>query len=168
MSRRSGARTERPGLPKLVGVELSRFRGRRAILLLVAAAIVLCGLFAAKLAWDTRPITPEDLATAKAQAAINAKDRQVQADLKACRERPEEYIGAGGTAEQCAETILPRPESYLERGPREVDDVLPGQGVAVAILLVVLMILVGTTFAGADCASVRIVSLLAFRPLPRP
>ena len=78
-------------------------------MLLVAAAIVLSGLFAAKLAWDTRPITPEDLATAKAQAAINAKDRQVQADLKACRDRPEEYFGAGGTAEQCAEAILPRP-----------------------------------------------------------
>ena len=72
MSRRSGAVTERPAPHKLVGVELTRFRSRRAILLLVAAAIVLSGLFAAKLAWDTRPITPEDLATAKAQAANNA------------------------------------------------------------------------------------------------
>ena len=162
MSRRSGAVTERPALPKLVGVELTRFRSRRAILLLVAAAIVLSGLFAAKLAWDTRPITPEDLATAKAQAAINAKDRQVQADLKACRERPEEYIGAGGTAEQCAETILPRPESYLARGPLDVDDVLPGHGIAVAILLVVLMMLAGTTFAGADWASGSMSNQLLF------
>jgi len=162
VSRRSGARTERPGLPTLVGVELSRFRSRRAILLLVAAAIVLSGLFAAKLAWDTRPITPADLATAKAQAAINAKDRQVQADLKACRERPEEYIGAGGTAEQCAETILPRPESYLARGPLDVDNVLPGHGIAVAILLVVLMMLAGATFAGADWASGSMSNLLLF------
>jgi hypothetical protein len=162
MSRRSRVVTERPALHTLVGVELTRFRSRRAILLLVAAAIVLSGLFAAKLAWDTRPITPEDLATAKAQAAINAKDRQVQADLKACRERPEEYIGAGGTAEQCAETILPRAESYLARGPLVVDDVLPGHGIAVAILLVVLMILAGTTFAGADWASGSMSNQLLF------
>jgi hypothetical protein len=162
MSRRSRVVTERPALHKLVGVELTRFRSRRAILLLVAAAIVLSGLFAAKLAWDTRPITPEDLATAKAQAAINAKDRQVQADLKACRAGPRSTSAPAAPLEQCAETILPRPESYLARGPLVVDDVLPGHGVAVAIVLVVLMMLAGATFAGADWASGSMSNQLLF------
>ena len=162
MRRGTGAVAERPPLHRLVGVELTRFRSRRAILLLAAAAIVLSAVFAAKLAWDTRPLTPGDLATAKAQAAINAKDRQVQADLRACRDRPEEYIGAGGTAAQCAKTILPQPEWYLDRGPLEVGDVLPDHGIAVAVLLVALMILAGTTFAGADWASGSMSNQLLF------
>ncbi len=143
-------------------VELTRFGGRRAILLLAAAAIVLSGVFAAKLAWDTRPISAQDYATAKAQAEINAKDSQVQADLKACQDRPEEYIGDNGTADQCAETVLPKPEWYLDRGPLDVGSVLPDQGIAVAILLVALLVLAGTTFAGADWASGSMSNQLLF------
>ena len=121
-------------------------------------------MFAAKLAWDTRPITPEDLATAKAQAAINAKDRQVQADLKACRERP------GGLHRRrrhrrAVRRDDPPPAGVVpDRGPLDVDDVLPGHGIAVAILLVVLMILAGTTFAGADWASGSMSNQLLFEP----
>lgn len=59
----------------LTGVELTRFRARRTIMALVLLAIVLSGVFAAKTAWDTRPISAEDLATAQAQAEIESSRR---------------------------------------------------------------------------------------------
>jgi hypothetical protein len=147
---------------RLLRVELTRFRSRRAILALAVIAILLGGLFALRLAWDTRPFTPDDLATAQAQADIEAKGEQVQDDLASCRADPAGYVGAGATTADCADTILPKASWYLDRSPLDVSSVVPGYGVAVAVLLVALLVVAGTTFAGADWASGAMSNQLLF------
>ena len=162
MRRRFDAVAEPPALHKLVGVELNRLRSRRAILLLAVAAILLGGLLATRLLWNTRPITAEERATAVAQAEINTKDTTVQEDLRDCRDHPDEYIGPGKTAADCAQTVLPHPADYLDRGPLDVGNVLPDQGIPFALLLIALLIVAGTTFAGSDWASGSMSNQLLF------
>jgi hypothetical protein len=151
-------------MTRLVRVELTRYRARRTIMLLVLAAIVLSGVFAAKIAWDTRPITAEDRATARAQAEIESKQAGTQAELKQCRANPAEYVGDSGTAADCARQILPRAEQFLNREPLRIRPVLTGQGVDVTLLVIVLLVLAGATFAGSDWASGSMSNQLLFEP----
>jgi ABC-2 type transport system permease protein len=146
----------------LVQVEVTRYRWRRTIMLLVLAAIVLSGVFAARTAWDTRPISAEDRATARAQAEIEANQESTQAELKRCQENPDEYLGQGGTIQACAQQILPRTEWYLDRDPLRIVPVIRNQGVSVALLVIVLLVLAGATFAGSDWASGSIGTQLLF------
>ena len=55
-------------MTRLVSVELARYRSRRVIALLLLLAALLAALVAAKSAWDTRPITAQEAATARANA----------------------------------------------------------------------------------------------------
>lgn len=146
----------------LFRVELSRFRSRRSIMALVLAAIVLSGVFAAKTAWDTRPISAQDRATAQAQAQIESKQASTQSVLEDCLARPDEYVGENGTAADCADQILPKAEQFLNREPLRIRPVLEGQGVSVTLLVTVLLVLVGATFAGSDWASGSISNQLLF------
>lgn len=146
----------------LTGVELTRFRARRTIMALVLLAIVLSGVFAAKTAWDTRPISAEDLATAQAQAEIESKQESTQTDLKRCQANPDEYLGDNGSAQDCAAQILPKAEWFLNREPLRIGAVLQEQGVSVALLVIVLLVLAGATFAGSDWASGSISNQLLF------
>lgn len=146
----------------LLRVELTRFRARRTILALVLAAIVLSGVFAAKTAWDTRPVSAEDRATAQAQAEMESKQSGVQSDLKSCQDSPEQYLGGNSTAADCADQILPKADWYLNREPLRIKPVLQDQGVSLALLVIVLLVLAGATFAGSDWASGSISNQLLF------
>lgn len=148
----------------LVRVELTRYRCRRTIMMLLLAAIVLSGVFAAQTLWDTRPISAEDRATATAQAEIDANQESTQSELKRCMDSPEEYLGDNGTAQQCAAQILPRASSYLDRSPLRIQPAIRDQGVHVALLVIVLLVLAGASFAGSDWASGSIGTQLLFEP----
>ena len=57
-------------MTRLVRVELARYRSRRVIALLLLLAAVVAALVAAKSAWDSRPITAQEAATARANAEM--------------------------------------------------------------------------------------------------
>ena len=85
----------------LIGVELTRFRTRRAIALLILLAAVLAALVAFKSAWDTRPPSELEIATAEARAEHARNRSDIQNDVAVCLKSPTDYFGYGAT-EQAA------------------------------------------------------------------
>ena len=64
---------------RLLAVELTRFRSRRAIALLALATLVVVAVLVAMAAYQTRPLTQEDRANAAAQAALEGQKPERQA-----------------------------------------------------------------------------------------
>jgi hypothetical protein len=149
---------------RLILVELSRFRSRRAIALMLLAAVLLATLMAATTLWDTRPVNPADVARAEAQVERDMSSRWFKKDLARCEKDPENFIGTGSTAEDCAEMMTPRVEWYLERSPLSLENVSNDAGTGLLLLLAGIMVIIGTTFAGADWASGSMSNQLLFEP----
>ena len=149
---------------RLVLVELTRFRSRRAIALMLLAAVLLATLFAFTTIWDTRPVNAADVARAEAQVERDKSSRWFKQELARCESNPEEYNGPGATAADCAESMTPRPEWYLERRQLVLDDVRNEAGIGLVVLLAGIMVIIGTTFAGADWASGSMSNQLLFEP----
>jgi ABC-2 type transport system permease protein len=149
---------------RLVGVELTRLRWRRAVLLLLLACFVAPLLIWAGTAWETRPVTEAELAQAQEQAELDAAQPWVADELARCERRPEEFGGPGMTADQCAEMIVPRPEHYLYRTPLDLAGMPDGQGVAVVVIVSALLLIMGTTFAGHDWNTGSMSNQLLFDP----
>ncbi|MFZ5849457.1 MAG: hypothetical protein ACOYX5_18980 [Actinomycetota bacterium] len=148
---------------RLLMVELSRFRSRRAIVLIVLAAALLVGLVAGTTVWDTRPVSATELARAEAQAEKEAAQPWVQDELEACREDAQMYLG-GNTEVTCEEAVLPQPAWFLDRQQLDLEAQKDNNGLAVLVITAGLMIIVGTTFAGADWGSGSMSNQLLFRP----
>jgi ABC-2 type transport system permease protein len=148
---------------RLLRVELSRLTARRAVVLLVLLAALLTALVATTTILDSRPVTPEELATARAEAAAQRDSPDLEDQLSACREGPEDYFGPGATAADC-DPLVPTAESFLPRRPLALDDVRRQAGTAVVVLLGAAMIIVGTTYAGADWATGSMSNQLLFEP----
>ncbi|MDT0201748.1 hypothetical protein [Nocardioides sp. AE5] len=130
-------------------VELTRLRWRRAVQLLVLAAFVLPVVIWGGTAWNTRPVSEADIAAAKAQSQRDAE--AFQTDFDACLadpdQRAEDWGYAAGTP---CEEMLGDPDAYLtdyiwylERQPLEFATLLDDSGVAAALLVVALMLVVG-------------------------
>ena len=60
---------------RLLAVELNRFRSRRAIALLILAAVLLAVALAGVTAWKTRHLTQSDRTNAAAQADLEGQKR---------------------------------------------------------------------------------------------
>jgi hypothetical protein len=148
----------------LVRVELTRYRSRRMIALLLLLAALLAALVAAKSAWDTRPITPQEVATAKKDAAIAAQRSDIRADLNHCLADPEAYLGTNATAQDCRDNLTAGPRSYLPRAPLDLHGTLKGNGLGVALAVAGLLVIAASTFAGSDWASGSVVTQLLFEP----
>lgn len=148
----------------LLKVELNRLRWRRAVVVLLAAAVIVPALIWASHAWNTRPLDASDVAAAEAQATRDAGSPWVQKDLARCERRPERFGGPGTTAEQCEEMILPQAENYLWRATLEIDQVRQNEGVAVVAFLAGLLFLIGTTFVGHDWNTGSISNQMLFEP----
>jgi len=152
---------------RLLGVELTRLRWRRAVLVLVVAAVAIPALILGAVAWDTRPVSAAEVAAAEEQAAAERDQPYIQDELERCLENPEQY---GGFVEsddpqvQCEEMTLPRAEWFLFRQPLDVEQQLEDTGSAVPVLLFVLLLLVGATFVGADWTSGSMSNQLLFEP----
>ena len=152
---------------RLLGVELTRLRWRRAVLVLVVAAVAIPAFILGAVAWDTRPVSAAEVAAAEEQAAAERDQPYIQDELERCLEDPEQYGGSVDSDDpqvQCEEMILPRAEWFLFRQPLDVEQQLQDTGSAVPVLLFVLLLLVGATFVGADWTSGSMSNQLLFEP----
>ena len=149
---------------RLLGVELSRFCSRRAVVLLLLSAALLTALLAGTTLWNTRPVGATELAEARAQVREQMSQPAFQRDLQTCRDDPEDFFGPGTDAADCDANLVPRPENYLNRASLDLRQEARGTGIAVVVLVSALMILVGTTYAGADWATGSMSNQLLFEP----
>ena len=148
----------------LVRVELTRYRSRRVIALLLLLAALLAALVAAKTAWDSRPITAQEVATAKKDAELAAQRSDIRADLQNCLTSPEDYFGTGATAQDCRDNLTASARSYLPRTPLDLRGTLKGNGLGVALAVAGLLAVAASLFAGSDWASGSIVTQVVFEP----
>ncbi len=148
----------------LIRVELTRYRTRRVIVLLIAVAALLAGLVAFQSAWDTRPPTDAEIATAQANADIEGKKAGVESDVAQC---VKDYV-ADATEEfaeqQCRDMFSPDDTNYLPRSELNLNGTLQGNGIGIALLVIGLIIIAATTFTGADWASGSIRNQVLFEP----
>lgn len=153
-------------MKRLLGVELTRLRLRRAVVMLVVAAVVIPLLIFAGLAWDTRPIGADDRRDAEREAAELAQQPFVLEEIQNCINRPRDYgIRDPANAEaRCPERVGVSPENFLFRPELDIADERAGSGIAVISLLVALTMLIGTTFAGHDWNSGSMSNQLLFEP----
>jgi hypothetical protein len=149
---------------RLVLVELNRFRSRRAIALMLLGAVLLTALIAASTLWDSRPVSAAEMTRARAHAQAQASSPEVQRELARCQKHPRRYGGPGTTAEDCATMMTPRPEWFIDRQALALDQVRDDAGLGVLMLVVGIMVIIGTTFAGADWASGSMSNQLLFEP----
>lgn len=149
---------------RLLGVELNRFRSRRAVVLVLLTATLLTALLAGAALWDTRPVSAQERTRAEAQAQLAADDPQLQEDLADCRENPTDFFGPGTTAAECDNFLVPRAEDYLSRAELDLSRVVDVRGVALIVILTALLIIVGATFAGADWQTGSMGNQLLFEP----
>lgn len=151
-------------MTSLLRVELSRYGTRRIIALLLLLAAAVAGVVALKSAWDTRPITAQEAATARANADIEAERADIKADLQTCLADPEQYLGTGATQQTCRDNLLAAPRSYLPREPLDLRGTLKGNGLGVALVVAGVLVIAASTFAGSDWASGAISTQLLFEP----
>jgi hypothetical protein len=153
---------------RMLRTELSRLLARRAVLLLLAAAVVLPALIGAVVAWDHRPISEADLARAEAQVATDRDQPWVQEELRDCLAHPERFSPeerAGDVEAFCREMVEPSVEWYLWRSELDIaDQARWGSGIALATVVMALLMLAGTTFIGHDWATGSVTNQLLFEP----
>ncbi|TGN65414.1 hypothetical protein EXE59_16705 [Nocardioides eburneiflavus] len=149
---------------RLLRVELTRLRWRRAVVVLLVACVALPLVLLAGYAWETRPISDADIAQAKEMAAQDAGQPWVAQEVAACEADPEIYLGPDGVATDCAETITPRYENYLYRSELELSTLRTDVGAAVVTILTGLLMLIGTTYAGHDWNTGSMSNQLLFEP----
>lgn len=147
---------------RLLGVELTRLRWRRAILVLLAAALLVPLLTVALSAWNTRPHSAAEVRQAEALAAEEAKQGYVRQELRRCERHPGRYGATDGRT--CEEVVSPKADWYLYRSALDVDQVLRGEALAVVIFVTGLLMLAATTFVGADWNSGSMSNQLLFEP----
>jgi hypothetical protein len=151
---------------RLLAVELNRFRSRRAIALLSVAAVLVAAVLVGATAWQTRPLTGEDRRDAAAQADLEGQRSEIQQQVRACRADPTSYLGPSATAEQCADALVPGASAYLPRDPLTLRSALApgGLGIPLAMIVIGLMVIAGSTFIGADWSSGSLTNQLIFEP----
>jgi ABC-2 type transport system permease protein len=151
---------------RLLGVELTRFRSRRAIVLILVAAALLTALLAVTTIWDTRPVSAQELAQAEDLAQAEAQRPMYQRQLARCEDDPQEFFGPEATGELCSE-LMPTAEWFTGRPPLSLEEQNGSTGKAVIVLVTGLLIVIGTTFAGADWASGSVSNQVLFEPRRR-
>jgi len=149
---------------RLLSVELNRFRSRRAIALLALAAVLVAVVFVAATAWNTRPLTEADRTDAAAQAELEGQRPELQQEVRACRADPLDYLGPEATADDCPGALVPSAESYYPRDPLVLRTALKHEGIGLALIVVGLMVIAGSTFVGADWSSGSLTNQLLFEP----
>jgi ABC-2 type transport system permease protein len=152
---------------RLLGVELLRVRSRRAVLLLLVITFVLPAIFLVGTAWNTRPVSAAELERAEQQAERESQRGYVQREIDNCVEKPRRY-GVNGNASDvqaaCEEQLMPRVEWFTTRSPLDLAEERRGSGFGVIVVVTLLLMLVGTTFAGHDWNSGSMSNQLLFEP----
>lgn len=145
-------------MTRLLRVELTRLRCRRAALLLLAAALVVPIVMAVVIAAGQS--APSGNADAEAQA-------RAEREIALCVDNPRDYgledLSTSEVQAQCAE--FNQPEYYYDYNTLDLDyEREESSGVAVVAVLMVLMFLLGTTFVGHDWATGSMSNQLLFEP----
>ncbi len=147
---------------RLLGLELTRLRWRRAVLLLLIACVAIPVIIFSTLAWSTRPVSDADLQHAQEQVDRDRADPGFQRDIARCEKRPNRYGAASAT--ECAQIMGPRVEWYISRPQLSLAEAQRNQGLAVFVFLTGLLMLAATTFVGADWNSGSMSNQLLFEP----
>lgn len=151
---------------KLLLVELTRLRWRRAILILLALCFVVPALIFATQTWDSRPYSAAEMESLRAE-----QTSMFQGQIDDCIDNPEMWFGpaddmsADEVAQMCNEMMGdPEGNFYLERQPLDLAQVRHESGFGVITVLLGLVMLIGTTFVGHDWNSGSMSNQLLFEP----
>ncbi len=147
---------------RLIGLELTRLRWRRAVVVLLAGCTLVTLVIFAGTAWSTRPISDSDLQQAQEQVDRELAQPYMQRQIRQCEKRPGRY--GVGDPEQCAERMGPQVEWYVGRDELRAGRAFREAGLGVMTIVMGLLMLVGTTFAGADWNSGSMSNQLLFEP----
>ncbi len=151
---------------RLLRVELTRLLTRRAVLVILAAALVIPVVITVATILNTRPPSGAELAEAERQVAVASESKGTQRQLAKCIDNPDRFGITGDDVEQgCEEAVLPRIEWYVWYQPLVLHEhAVSGAGIAVATVVALLMLIMGTTFVGHDWASGSVSNQLLFEP----
>lgn len=149
---------------RLIQAELTRLRWRRAVLVLVGAALVVPALIAGSHAWETRPVTASELTQAQREM-----DDFLAMDIESCTDHPGDWdvdpeLDAEAVERECTEMMgdYGSPEDWLGRSVLDLEDVRTGSALAAVTVLALIAVLVGTTFVGHDWATGSMSNQLLF------
>ncbi|GAW49647.1 MULTISPECIES: ABC transporter permease subunit [unclassified Nocardioides] len=140
--------------PRLLLVELTRLRWRRAVLVLLIAAVVLPAVIALARIWSTRPVSESEI-----QSVIDSNAQQISQ----CVDHPRRMgLPPGSTEQQCTDQIVSwytgREKLSLAR------ERTGGAGMGVVAVLTAILLVAATTFVGHDWASGSMSNQLLFEP----
>ena len=144
--------------------EFTRFRVRRVLALLMILAVLSGAGVAALSAWETRPPSAAERATAEAQAQIERDRADIEADLAKCLADPERYLGTNATQDSCRAALTAAPKSFLPREPLSLRGTLHGNGIGLALLVAALLIIAACVSVGTDTTSGSITNQVLFAP----
>lgn len=149
-------------MKRLIGLELTRLRWRRAVVVLLAGCALVTVVIFAGTAWSTRPVSEDDLRQAQEQVERELAQPYMQREIARCERHPDRY--GVPDASRCAERIGPHVEWYVGREELRAGVAFREAGLGVITILMGLLMLVGTTFAGADWNSGSMSNQLLFEP----
>lgn len=136
---------------RLVRLEITRLLWRRAVLLLLAAAILVPVVLAVVKVIDLGPPPQDAYAQAVAEAAREAEQPYIADSIEDCVAKPDDYLGRGvdDVEQACREIFEPTPEQYL---PYSLDIAYEREdsGFVAAVFAGLIALLIGTTFIGHD------------------
>lgn len=150
---------------RLLLVELTRLRWRRAVLLLLLAVVVLPVVFGVARAWNTQPPSDAELARVDQQVAEETARPYVQKELDRCLAKPQRFGLQADDPDlqaQCESFVLPQREWFLYFETLDLVQERDETGLAVVALVSVLLLLAGTTLVGHDWSSGSMSNQLLF------
>lgn len=139
---------------RLVGVELTRLRWRRAVIALLLLAVVIPALIAASRLWSTRPVSEDEIASVTRDSA---------GEIAQCAKHPNHFgLPRKADEQACADQIV---SWYTGREKLSLaGERTGGSGVGVVAVLTALLLLAATTFVGHDWNSGSMSNQLLFEP----
>jgi ABC-2 type transport system permease protein len=143
-------------MARLLWVEFTRLRWRRATKILLLVGLVITAIVLGSRAWDTRPMDEGERERLIEQAL---QDDFVQAEYNKCLKEPGDF--GLSDADACRDLAVQMVGGFV-RPQLDLGGENAESNIAVAFLAVLLAVLVGATFIGADFASGSVSNQMLF------